>query len=71
LARYRVYEAFDIVWLVGFWQEQRMQNEWHPWKDRKRARPADSILLKIEFAILLALVSAGLLASLLSAIGAI
>jgi hypothetical protein len=48
-----------------------MRNEWHPWKDSKRARPAGSILLKIEFAILLTLVSAGLLASLLSAIDAI
>jgi hypothetical protein len=45
--------------------------ERHPQNSDEQLAPRDSLVLKIEFVLLLALVSLGLVVSLLSAIGAI
>jgi hypothetical protein len=52
-----------------FRQQRLMRNDPHPWKEGEPASPIKTRAIKVEFFLLLILVSFGLIASLLSAIG--
>jgi hypothetical protein len=49
-------------------QQRPMRNNPHPWKGGDPAAPSETRVIKVEFFLLLTLISFGLIASLLSAI---